>query len=423
MRLEQLREFEGERRNLEAEVRALKRTVADLDSALNEATESNTNTARELETTKAKLTRQSEQYRTKLMQYMNEITELSAAVAAGTTPEQPENHGAERNENDPPQLADGSLDLQPAMQKMHKDLLRTHRERETELQDELDAERRVKQSMARKLRMLINQYRLTRDRLLDFEADNPSMRLLSDQDLKGLGEEVSMDDRRRDNELSNLSMKLSEAREEIGTLKEASLRASSTHSKAMAQLSKKFSELQEEHQSLVRVHQKCDGSGGANNAEHAKAMQQLKELQTDLREALKNGARSQSDTQDLERLRAENQKLRSDISDLQRSGGGVGTSSKGGDSGRVQELESEIKHLRSQLAAGGGTDGKRDAKDFAAKSKEMEKDRAALQMRALQAEEELKNFQQFFQTESMKKEQMIATLKKEVAMWKAKAGG
>ena len=90
--------------------------------------------------------------------------------------------------------------------------------------------------------------------------------------------------------------------------------------------------------------------------------------------------------------------------------------------------QAEVKSLRAQLAAaesggGGGKMGAKEAKEFAAKSKDMERERASLQMRAMQAEEELKNFQQFLQTESMKKEQVIAALRKEVAMWKQKAGG
>lgn len=36
------------------------------------------------------------------------------------------------------------LDLQPALDKMYKDMLRTHRERENELLEEVDVERRSK---------------------------------------------------------------------------------------------------------------------------------------------------------------------------------------------------------------------------------------------------------------------------------------
>jgi hypothetical protein len=50
-------QFEIERRTLEAETRSLKRSVADLDSALSEATESNSTLTRDLEATKAKLMR------------------------------------------------------------------------------------------------------------------------------------------------------------------------------------------------------------------------------------------------------------------------------------------------------------------------------------------------------------------------------
>ncbi len=57
------------------------------------------------------------------------------------------------------------FDLQPSLDKMQKDLLRTHRERESELQDEIDAERRTKQALSRKLRALITQYRVARDRV------------------------------------------------------------------------------------------------------------------------------------------------------------------------------------------------------------------------------------------------------------------
>lgn len=41
----------------------------------------------------------------------------------------------------------------------------------------------------------------------------------------------------------------------------------------------------------------------------------------------------------------------------------------------------------------------------------------------MQAEEELKNFQETFQTEIMKKEVTISKLKQEVTFWKTKAGG
>ena len=50
-------QHEVERRNLEAEIRALKRVVADLDSALSEATETNAISSRELDSVKSKLTR------------------------------------------------------------------------------------------------------------------------------------------------------------------------------------------------------------------------------------------------------------------------------------------------------------------------------------------------------------------------------
>jgi hypothetical protein len=99
---------------------------------------------------------------------------------------------------------------------------------------------------------------------------------------------------------------------------------------------------------------------------------------------------------------------------------------------RVRELEAENDRLRKSggMKSGGGgaaagddpAASKKQMKEFAANQRDFERERASLQMRAMQAEEELKNFQQFLQTESMKKEQLIATLKKEVAMWKAKAG-
>jgi hypothetical protein len=97
---------------------------------------------------------------------------------------------------------------------------------------------------------------------------------------------------------------------------------------------------------------------------------------------------------------------------------------------RVRELEADNDRLRKSggMKSGGAAGGddpaasKKQMKEFAANQRDFERERASLQMRAMQAEEELKNFQQFLQTESMKKEQIIATLKKEVAMWKAKAG-
>lgn len=464
MRLEQSREFDSEKRALEAEVRSLKRSVADLDAALNEATELNTSGARDLEATKVKLARLSEQYRSKLLQYMNEITDLSSAAAAagsdtpaldqtggGMNGGDADGAGAGSESGGPTMLADGGLDLQPAMQKMHKDLLRTHRERETELQDELDIERRLKQAMSRKLRLLITQYRVARDRLMDFEANNPSTRLLSDQDLKSLGDEVLIDEKRKDSELATLSLKLSEAREEIGSLKEAALRTMAAHSKSVTALSKKLSALQEENQILLRAHQKSSGDESGNigsdlRAEHAQALQQLRDLQRELRDSMSGGGGKNAVAPD-ERLRKENatlrdenQRLRSENQELQdalasgsrKAGLARQQTVGGGDSSRVAELESEVRSLRAQLATAESSSsssasasklGAKEVKEFAVKSKEMERERASLQMRAMQAEEELKNFQQFFQTESMKKEQLIATLKKEVAMWKAKAGG
>ena len=64
-------------------------------------------------------------------------------------------------------------------------------------------------------------------------------------------------------------------------------------------------------------------------------------------------------------------------------------------------------------AAGGGGTAEGSAK-LKAIVKELEKERAQLSMRAMQAEEELKNFQQFMQTELAKKEQQIAKLKAEL---------
>ena len=46
-----------------------------------------------------------------------------------------------------------------------------------------------------------------------------------------------------------------------------------------------------------------------------------------------------------------------------------------------------------------------------------------MRARTTQAEEELKNFQETFTAEIMKKETQIAKLKQEVQFWKAKAGG
>lgn len=58
-----------------------------------------------------------------------------------------------------------------------------------------------------------------------------------------------------------------------------------------------------------------------------------------------------------------------------------------------------------------------------ARQAEWEATRAQLSTRALQAEEELKNFQQFMQTEMTRKEQQLYQLRKEVDEWRKRAGG
>ena len=152
---------------------------------------------------------------------------------------------------------------------------------------------------------------------MDFDANNPSTRLLSDLDLKALGEEVASDDRRRDADLASLQTKLADAREEAAALKEGSVRAADAHSKALAAAQRRIAALSEEHQTLQRVHRQCDPLSHELRAEHAQAMAQLKDLQRDLKESIGSGGGGggKGNAESMAALRDENQKLRAELQD------------------------------------------------------------------------------------------------------------
>jgi hypothetical protein len=158
-----LTQADAYRQKAEAEIRALKRAMVENDQALGEANEANANISSELAAAKAKIAKlvksvsslesdeeqffsvlcmfvfslqssfsthyavaclcdsylcgsQSEQYRTKLLQYMNEVTDLSSTYQVS----QDAGSGA---------AASGEVDFQPALEKMQKEMIRTHRER------------------------------------------------------------------------------------------------------------------------------------------------------------------------------------------------------------------------------------------------------------------------------------------------------
>jgi DNA repair exonuclease SbcCD ATPase subunit len=159
---------------------------------------------------------------------------------------------------------------------------------------------------------------MPRRQLMDFDANNPSTRLLSDLDLKALGEEVASEDRRRDADIASLQTKLADAREEAAALKEGAVRAADAHSKALAAAQRRVAALSEEHQTLQRVHRQCDPLSHELRAEHAQAMAQLKDLQRDLKESIGSGG-GKGNVESLQRevsaLRDENQKLRGELQD------------------------------------------------------------------------------------------------------------
>lgn len=154
---------------------------------------------------------------------------------------------------------------------------------------------------------------------MDFDANNPSTRLLSDLDLKALGEEVASEDRRRDADIASLQTKLADARGEAAALKEGAVRAADAHSKALAAAQRRVAALSEEHQTLQRVHRQCDPLSHELRAEHAQAMAQLKDLQRDLKESIGSGGGGKGNVESLQRevaaLRDENQKLRGELQD------------------------------------------------------------------------------------------------------------
>jgi hypothetical protein len=121
------------------------------------------------------------------------------------------------------------------------------------------------------LRALITQYRIVRDRLLDFDTNNSmlrasldgsggtsgmgigkegpstfdggsssstsssigatmpavSIRLLSDPELKALGEELANEEKLKAGEMNSLQVKYQDARDELAALKEAAVRSNS----------------------------------------------------------------------------------------------------------------------------------------------------------------------------------------------------
>jgi hypothetical protein len=267
-RIEAVREADAYRTRAEAEIRQLKRSKSDQDQVLGELQEANANMTNELEVTRAKITKLSEQYRTKLLQYMNEVTDLSSTYQVS------QDGGAA--------AAGGEADFQPALEKMQKDLVKTHRERENELMEEVEAERRNRAATLRKLRALIVQYKNTRDKLLDLEPHQQL--LLSDQDLKAIGDESLQVEKFRDDLTSSLQRQLGDAREEIALLKESVVREADAHSKALAVAQRKLVVSQDELAALTRVHQQCDPAN--KGKEQEKALNDLKDLQNELKDQL-----------------------------------------------------------------------------------------------------------------------------------------
>lgn len=120
---------------------------------------------------------------------MNEVTDLSTSV------NNQNRSGSSLSLTN--KASNAPVDLQPAFEKMYKEVLKSHRDREIEVQEDLETEKRTGQSLARKLKSITNQYRLLRDHLLDIEPTGSSNRIiLNDEDLKNVQEEIFQGDKK-----------------------------------------------------------------------------------------------------------------------------------------------------------------------------------------------------------------------------------
>ena len=214
---------------------------------------------------------------------MNEVTDLSSSLQPNS------DQRSSSVLSNASVKGNSAFDLQPAFDKMYKEVLKAYRDRESEINEELEAEKKASQAVTRKLKSLTNQYRLIRDHLVDIEPSAVTNKIiLNDEDLKNVQEEVLQSEKRREMEIQTVQAKLTAAESDLAQAKEELLKVVDSHSKSMAQAAKNYTLLNEEVVSLRKMQEKFEPLTMNLRGEHDKSLVQIKDMQREFKEQLES---------------------------------------------------------------------------------------------------------------------------------------
>ena len=214
---------------------------------------------------------------------MNEVTDLSTSLQPNS------DQRSSSVLSNASVKGNSAFDLQPAFDKMYKEVLKAYRDRESEINEELEAEKKASQAVTRKLKSLTNQYRLIRDHLVDIEPSAVTNKIiLNDEDLKNVQEEVLQSEKRREMEIQTVQAKLTATESDLAQAKEELLKVVDSHSKSMAQAAKNYTLLNEEVVSLRKMQEKFEPLTMNLRGEHDKSLVQIKDMQREFKEQLES---------------------------------------------------------------------------------------------------------------------------------------
>lgn len=393
-------ELEKANERLQADVKIAQRRLAQIEADLAALADLNARQDTDLVAVRERLTQQSDEYRRRLLQYVNEASPVEG----------------------------------PAPSAMLGELVREHGAMEARLRMETDEQRQAARVALRRLRKLAGLYRDLAYHVEDGAARDRRPKILSDQEIADLAQEMAQNEASWQAEIDAERARVRNAQAEVEALREDAVRAAEDAKRTQAKLKHDVDELTKAKEQVTlelhlvkTAHAACGATGKASETTGV-AVEMLSAIKKDLEmirtSALGAGALQSQETSafvrgQLEDLRKENDVLRGRLR-VANSGEARGNAS----TDEVAQLMEDIASLRAQIrAAKEAEDRVLNAADPGRPktTEEVEKERAAMAMRCARAEAQLKQFQEYLQKQLVAHEKEKRTLKKQVQEWRAKA--